>query len=141
MPGCVSKSSGSPVIEARSHAAVARSLGAGLPAAYPSEVRVPANRRTGLLLASLAWLLWDVLPGSAWAARAVRVYEVDVSGQSTTALQDAMRQALVRATGRRESANDPALASLIEEAPKYVKSYSPGPRGETQVIFDRVAVE
>ena len=52
-----------------------------------------------------------------------------------------MRQALVRATGRRESANDPALASLIEDAPKYVKSYSPGPRGETQVIFDRVAVE
>lgn len=52
-----------------------------------------------------------------------------------------MRQALVRATGRRESANDPALASLVEDAPKYVKSYSPGPRGETQVVFDRVAVE
>ena len=71
----------------------------------------------------------------------MRVYEVDVSGQSTTALQEAMRQALVRATGRRESANDPALASLVADAPKYVKSYSPGPRGETQVIFDRVAVE
>ena len=52
-----------------------------------------------------------------------------------------MRQALVRATGRRESATDPALASLIADAPKYVKSYSPGPRGEMQVIFDRVAVE
>jgi hypothetical protein len=52
-----------------------------------------------------------------------------------------MRQAVVRATGRRESASDPALASLIADAPKYVKSYSPGPRGETQVIFDRVAVE
>ena len=89
----------------------------------------------------LALLLGAVQPLSAWAARAVRVYEVDVSGQSTTALQEAMRQALVRATGRRESANDPALASLIEDAPKYVKSYSPGPRGETQVIFDRVAVE
>jgi uncharacterized protein len=86
-------------------------------------------------------LVCGVLPLSAWAARAVRVYEVDVSGQSTTALQDAMRQALVRATGRRESANDPALASLIEDAPKYVKSYSPGPRGETQVLFDRTAVE
>jgi len=89
----------------------------------------------------LALLLGAVQPPSAWAARAVRVYEVDVSGQSTTALQEAMRQALVRATGRRESANDPALASLIEDAPKYVKSYSPGPRGETQVLFDRVAVE
>ena len=89
----------------------------------------------------LALLLGAVQPPSAWAARAVRVYEIDVSGQSTTALQEAMRQALVRATGRRESANDPALASLVEDAPKYVKSYSPGPRGETQVIFDRVAVE
>jgi hypothetical protein len=89
----------------------------------------------------LVLLLSAVQPLSAWAARAVRVYEVDVSGQSPTALQEAMRQALVRATGRRESANDPALASLIEDAPKYVKSYSPGPRGETQVIFDRGAVE
>ncbi|HEY0341248.1 MAG TPA: DUF2066 domain-containing protein, partial [Steroidobacteraceae bacterium] len=86
-------------------------------------------------------LFCGILPFSAWAARAVRVYEVDVSGQSTTALQEAMRQALVRVTGRRESANDPALASLIEDAPKYVKSYAPGPRGETQVLFDRVAVE
>ncbi|MGH8323682.1 MAG: DUF2066 domain-containing protein, partial [Steroidobacteraceae bacterium] len=100
-----------------------------------------ANHRARGFLACLALLLGGVLPLAAWAARAVQVYEVDVSGQSTTALQDAMRQALVRATGRRESANDPALASLIEEAPKYVKSYSPGPRGETQVIFDRAAVE
>jgi hypothetical protein len=89
----------------------------------------------------MALIVCGVLPLTAWSARAVRVYEVDVSGQSTTALQEAMRQALVRATGRRESANDPALASLIEDAPKYVKSYSPGPRGETQVIFDRVAVD
>ena len=35
----------------------------------------------------------------------------------------------------------PALASLIEDAAKYVKSYAPGPRGETQVLFDREAVE
>jgi len=101
-----------------------------------------ANHRgaRGFLI-SLALVVLGLLPLGASAARAVHVYEVDVSGQSTTALQDAMRQALVRATGRRESANDPALASLIEDAPKYVKSYSPGPRGETQVIFDRVAVD
>jgi len=101
----------------------------------------PANYRAGRFRACLALLLCGVLPLSALAARPVRVYEVDVSGQSATALQEAMRQALVRATGRRESANDPALASLIEDAAKYVKSYSPGPRGETQVIFDRAAVE
>jgi hypothetical protein len=52
-----------------------------------------------------------------------------------------MRQALVRATGRRESANDPALAGLVEDAPKYVKNYAPGPRGETQVVFDSAAVD
>src|SRR6185437_12090781 len=105
------------------------------------SMRAPAKHRASGFLICIALLLWGILPVSAWGARAVRVYEVDVSGQSTTALQEAMRQALVRATGRRESANDPALASLVEDAPKYVKSYSPGPRGETQVIFDRTAVE
>jgi uncharacterized protein len=106
-----------------------------------SPMPASANHRARGPLACLVLLLCGTLPLSAWAARAVHVYEVDVGGQSTTALQDAMRQALVRATGRRESANDPALASLVEDAPKYVKSYSPGPRGESQVIFDRVAVE
>jgi hypothetical protein len=71
----------------------------------------------------------------------VRVYEVDIEGQSTPALQEAMRQALVRATGRREAAGDPALASVIADAPRYVKSYAKGPRGESQVVFDGAAVE
>jgi hypothetical protein len=71
----------------------------------------------------------------------VRVYEVDIEGQSPSALQEAMRQVLVRATGRRESADDPALASLINDAPRYVKTYGTGPRGEPQVVFDGVAVE
>lgn len=52
-----------------------------------------------------------------------------------------MREALVRATGRRDAATDPALGSLITDAPKYVKAYTPGPRGESQVIFDAAAVE
>lgn len=76
-----------------------------------------------------------------WAARPVRVYEVDIAGQTTPALQEAMREALVRATGRREAANDPALASLIADAPRYVKTYATGPRGESQVVFDGTAVE
>jgi len=71
----------------------------------------------------------------------VRVYEVDVEGQSPGAVQDAMKQALVRATGRREAAEDPALASLIADAPRYVKTYATGPRGESQVVFDAAAVE
>jgi hypothetical protein len=80
------------------------------------------------------------LPFSAWALRPVRVYEVDLDEQSPTAVQSAMRQALVRATGRRESADDPALAGVIADAAKYVKSYASGPRGEPQVVFDAAAV-
>ncbi|MBV8911367.1 MAG: DUF2066 domain-containing protein, partial [Gammaproteobacteria bacterium] len=75
------------------------------------------------------------------AGRPVRVYEVDVEGQSPAAVQDAMRQALVRATGRRDAAEDPALSPLIADAGHYVKAYATGPRGETQVQFDPVAVE
>jgi hypothetical protein len=90
------------------------------------------------LLALLA-LLCCTLPCE--AGRQVRVYEVDIEGQSPAALQEAMRQGLVRATGRRESANDPALAGIIGDAPRYVKSYTTGPRGEAQVQFDGAAVE
>jgi hypothetical protein len=95
-----------------------------------------------LLLKGLALLVCCVISCSAWAGRPVRVYEVDLKGgQSPASLQDAMREALVRATGRRESATDPALANLISEAQNYVKSYSPATRGQPQVIFDGVAVE
>ncbi|HUI63185.1 MAG TPA: DUF2066 domain-containing protein [Steroidobacteraceae bacterium] len=89
----------------------------------------------------MLWVICCSVSPSAWAGRPVRVYEVDLKGgQSPAALQDAMREALVRATGRRESANDPAFASLIAEAPNYVKSYTSGARGQ-QVIFDSAAVE
>jgi hypothetical protein len=93
-------------------------------------------------LTRFAWLLCCAVSFSAWAGRPVRVYEVEVKGaQSPAALQDAMRQALVRATGRRESANDPALASVISEAQNYVKGYAAGAHGQSQVIFDGVAVD
>jgi hypothetical protein len=84
--------------------------------------------------------LSGALPSSAWAVRPVRIYEIDLDEQSPTAVQSAMRQALVRATGRRESADDPALAAVIADAGRYVKSYASGPRGEPQVVFDAAAV-
>ena len=90
-------------------------------------------------LLALACLLCCSLPCE--AGRLVRVYEVDIDGQTPAALQEAMRQALVRATGRRESADDPALASLVSDAPRYVKSYATGPRGKPQVVFDGAAME
>ncbi|HEY2274872.1 MAG TPA: DUF2066 domain-containing protein [Steroidobacteraceae bacterium] len=90
-------------------------------------------------LAGLVALL-GALPLCAWALRPVHIYEVDLDDKSPIAVQSAMRQALVRATGRRESADDPALAAVIADAAKYVKSYASGPRGEPQVVFDAVAV-
>jgi Uncharacterized protein conserved in bacteria (DUF2066) len=92
--------------------------------------------RAALLLAACA-----VLPAAAWAAHPVPVFQVDAAGQSAPALQQAMRAALVRATGHRESAADPAFAALIADAPKYVRSFDRGPRGELQVVFDEAAVE
>jgi len=75
------------------------------------------------------------------AARQVHVYEVDVEGQTSPALQEAMRQVLVRAIGRRESADDPALAGVIADAPRYVQGYVTGPRGESQVVFEATTLE
>lgn len=98
------------------------------------------NRRAHGLVTSLL-LLCSALPPPVWALRPVVVYEVDLDGQSATALQDAMREALVRATGRRESAQDPALGAIVAEAAKYVKSYASGPRNEQQVVFDAAALE
>jgi hypothetical protein len=95
-----------------------------------------------LLLKGLAWVICCAISCSAWAGRPVRVYEVDLKGgQSESSVQDAMREVLVRATGRRESSTDPALANLISEAQNYVKGYSPPTHGQSQVIFDGVAVE
>jgi len=91
--------------------------------------------REALLLVALA-----ALPLTGWAAHAVPIFQVDVAGQSAPALQDAMREALVRATGRRESASDPVFGGLIADAPKYVQSYDRGPRGELQVLFNAAEV-
>src|SRR6184192_2659824 len=99
-----------------------------------------AKHRARAFLVSLCALA-GALPLPCLAGRVVRVYEVAVEGQSAAAVQDAMRQALVRATGRRESANDPALASVVAEASRYVKGYAVGPRGESQVVFDGAAVD
>jgi hypothetical protein len=106
-------------------------------------IPMPCRKTTAKSLVREALLLTAcaALPVVGWAARPVPVFEVDVSGQSVPALQQAMREALVRATGRRESATDPVFGGLIADAPKYVQSYERGPRGEPQVIFDAAAVD
>lgn len=92
--------------------------------------------------AFLVWLLICALSVDAWAGRPVRVYEVELKGgQSPATVQDAMREALIRATGRRESATDPSLASIISSADTFVKGYTSPSKSQTQVIFDGAAVE
>jgi hypothetical protein len=76
------------------------------------------------------------------AARPVQVYEVSVHGSAgDPAFQDAMREVLVRATGRRDAASDPAFAPLIAQAAQYVlASHSLG--GDAlQVSFDGPRIE
>lgn len=90
---------------------------------------------------ALLVLACALLPLTGRAARRVPVFLVDVAGQSEPALQQAMRAALVRATGRPQSASDPAFATLVAQASKYVVNYQHGPRGQLQVAFNGAAVD
>jgi hypothetical protein len=102
---------------------------------------MPSRKRTASsLLRRLLLAAWAVLPAACWAAKPVPVFEVDVAGQTPAALRQALRAALVRATGRQEAASDPAFAGLIADAPKYVAGYQRGAQGETQVVFNSAAV-
>ena len=97
---------------------------------------VKTRIRAALLLAACT-----LLPAAAWAARPVPVFQVAVAGQTAPDLQQAMRDALVRATGRRRSASDPVFAGLIADAPQYVQRYEHGPQGELLVVFNAAAVD
>ena len=56
--------------------------------------------------------------------------------------QAALRQVLVRATGARDAANDPALATVLAQAPQYVLVTRPAVSGSgTTVVFDAAALE
>jgi hypothetical protein len=62
-------------------------------------------------------------------------------GALTAAFQTALKTVLVKVTGRRAAATDPALASLIGEARRYVQQYHPAPDGQISVGFDANAIE
>jgi uncharacterized protein len=94
------------------------------------------------LIALFASLLALAASPYATAGRVVRVYAAAVSSaDSPAALQDAMRQVLVRATGRRDAGSDPALAALVADASRYVQLFRPTAAGGTEVVFDANAVE
>jgi len=80
----------------------------------------------------------------AQALRQVRVYEVNVSSQADAAVQaqSGLRQVLVRATGARDAANDPALAGVLAQAQQYVIATRPAATGTaTTLVFDAAALE
>ncbi len=73
----------------------------------------------------------------AWALRPVAVYEVTVRDTSGAAVvTEGMRQALVRATGRRDAPADPALAGILQNAAQYLKGSKALPGGAVLVNFD-----
>ena len=81
---------------------------------------------------------------TAQALRQVRVYEVNVSSQTEAAVQAqaGLRQVLVRATGARDAANDPALAGVLAQAQQYVIATRPAATGSgTTLVFDAAALE
>jgi hypothetical protein len=77
----------------------------------------------------------------AWALRPVPVYEVIVRGATAASVvPDGMRQALVRATGRRDAAANPLLAVIVQNAGQYLKGSRALPGGAIQLDFDGVAL-
>lgn len=100
--------------------------------------KTPALRRIRFAFLALSAL---AVPALCLAARRVPVFVVDVGGQNAPALQQAMRAALVRATGHPEAAADPVFASLVAQAAQYVLSYQHGPQGQLQVMFNGPAID
>lgn len=88
-----------------------------------------------LLLASLVAAPVD-------AARIVRYNEVTISSSDLdSGFAEAMRAALVRATGRRDADQDPAFSDLLADPRRYVQQYRPVPGGGLTVSFDAAALE
>ncbi len=99
-----------------------------------------AARRLWPAVLGSALLLAAVMP-LAEGARAVRPFDVaTTSTDRATAFPEAMRVALVRTTGRRDAAQDPAYAKLLTDAQRYVQSFRPGPEG-LLVVLDGGAID
>lgn len=84
---------------------------------------------------------------SGGAATVTRLFEATVpladrseAGQAA-ALQEAMRQVLVRVTGQRSAGYQPALASLVDDARRYVQQYRVVGNNQFFVGFDGARLE
>lgn len=93
----------------------------------------PACRRTAFVRSNSTLLLiassWLGISQLACAATVTQLFEATVpltdrseAGQ-TAALQEAMRQVLVRVTGQRSASFEPVLAPLVNDAHRYVQQF------------------
>lgn len=86
-------------------------------------------------------------PGAALAAAGMDLYTeiVDVEGRDYAArlagYREALARVLVRATGRRDIASEPALAPAIRESNRLVLRYGFTAEGRLEVSFDGPAIE
>ncbi len=93
---------------------------------------------------SIRALLLPILAGAALSAQAATVpglYAAVVpDSDPQQAAQSAMAAVLVRLTGSRDAASDPALAGLLSDARRYVQVERSTTAGSTQVLFDGTAL-
>ncbi|MBX3704105.1 MAG: DUF2066 domain-containing protein [Steroidobacteraceae bacterium] len=98
------------------------------------------------LIAPCLWLV--LLAGAqAWQPASAEslgdLYSVTVpyAGNNEAAFREAMRDVLVRATGRADAPDLEYLAPLVAQASRYVKSFRRSPGGQLAVTFDGPAIE
>lgn len=90
----------------------------------------------GLLAASV------LAAGDAAATQPVTIGEVVVESSGEAVYSEAMRAALVRATGRRSAASDPVFAPLVEDARRYVQIFRPAAADSpARITLDSAAIE
>ena len=101
-----------------------------------------------MLFRPLPSIVCTLLLGLMWAppasaGRAVKLYEVvTVATDTSAAATEAMRTALIRVTGHRDADSDPAFASLLSDARRYVQVARPvsNPAG-LQLTLDGPSIE
>jgi hypothetical protein len=111
--------------------------------AYAPVRRAAARHCARALLATLALALSTAVPA---ASAVVGLHDGTVAGELTdaarpAAVEAALRQVVVRVTGRRGAGTDPALAPLYAAAERYVQTVRPAAGGLVTVGFDADALD
>lgn len=113
-------------------------------AVYYCSVSNPPNRCRRIL--PCLWLAlaacaqaWE--PAAAESVGDLYSATVPYTGNNDAAFREAMRDILVRVTGRPDAPELENLAPLVTQASRYVKSFRRSPGGQLAVIFDGPAIE